>query len=234
MSKRKKEQISKGNQEMIETINKSEAFFNKNKKAIIASLIALVLIVVGAIAYHNYATSRNEKASTAMAKCQELFSAQDFEKALKGDSIGTPGFIQIASDYSSTKAGNLANLYAGLCYAKLDKWQEAVKYFDQFSPKGDMMVSPMAIIAMGDAYANVKQLDKAVECYQKAVNMADGASELGYNTTISPIALQKAGLILMEQKKNDEALKMFETIKEKYLGAAVQQDIDKYIEYLKK
>ena len=234
MSKRKKEQISKGNQEMIETINKSEAFFNKNKKAIIASLIALVLIVVGGIAYHNYATSRNEKASTAMAKCQELFSAQDFEKALKGDSIGTPGFIQIASDYSSTKAGNLANLYAGLCYAKLDKWQEAVKYFDQFSPKGDMMVSPMAIIAMGDAYANVKQLDKAVECYQKAVNMADGASELGYNTTISPIALQKAGLILMEQKKNDEALKMFETIKEKYLGAAVQQDIDKYIEYLKK
>ena len=234
MSKRKKEQISKGNQEMIETINKSEAFFNKNKKAIIASLIALVLIVVGAIAYHNYATSRNEKASTAMAKCQELFSAQDFEKALKGDSIGTPGFIQIASDYSSTKAGNLANLYAGLCYAKLDKWQEAVKYFDQFSPKGDMMVSPMAIIAMGDAYANVKQLDKAVECYQKAVKMADGASELGYNTTISPIALQKAGLILMEQKKNDEALKMFETIKEKYLGAAVQQDIDKYIEYLKK
>ena len=223
MSKRKKEQISKGNQEMIETINKSEAFFNKNKKAIIASLIALVLIVVGVIAYHNY-----------MAKCQELFSAQDFEKALKGDSIGNPGFIQIASDYSSTKAGNLANLYAGLCYAKLDKWQEAVKYFDQFSPKGDMMVSPMAIIAMGDAYANVKQLDKAVECYQKAVKMADGASELGYNTTISPIALQKAGLILMEQKKNDEALKMFETIKEKYLGAAVQQDIDKYIEYLKK
>ena len=120
MSKRKKEQISKGNQEMIETINKSEAFFNKNKKAIIASLIALVLIVVGVIAYHNYATSRNEKASTAMAKCQELFSAQDFEKALKGDSIGNPGFIQIASDYSSTKAGNLANLYAGLCYAKLD------------------------------------------------------------------------------------------------------------------
>ena len=234
MSKRKKEQISKGNQEMIETINKSEAFFNKNKKAIIASLIALVLIVVGVIAYHNYATSRNEQASTAMAKCQELFPAQDFEKALKGDSIGNPGFIQIASDYSSTKAGNLANLYAGLCYAKLDKWQEAVKYFDQFSPKGDMMVSPMAIIAMGDAYANVKQLDKAVECYQKAVKMADGASELGYITTISRIALLKAGLILMEQKKNDEALKMFETIKEKYLGAAVQQDIDKYIEYLKK
>ena len=234
MAKKSKEKISKGNQEMIETINKSEAFFNKNKKAILISLIALVLIVVGIIGYNNYASSRNEKASTAMAKCQDLFAAQDFEKALKGDSIGTPGFIQIASDYSSTKAGNLANLYAGLCYAKLDKWQEAVKYFDQFSPKSDMMVSPMAVIAMGDAYANVKQLDKAVECYKKAVKMADDASELGYNNTISPIALQKAGILLIEQKKNDEALALFETIKDKYLGSALQQDIDKYIEYLKK
>ena len=153
---------------------------------------------------------------------------------MKGDSIGTPGFIQIASDYSGTKAGNLANLYAGLCYAKLDKWEEAVKYFDQFSPKSDMMVSPMSVIAMGDAYANVKQLDKAVDSYKKAAKMADAASELGYNTSVSPIALQKAGIILIDQKKNDEALQLFETIKEKYLGSAAQQDVDKYIEYLKK
>ncbi len=178
MAKKSKQPVSKGNQEMIETLNKSEAFFNKNKKAILTCLIALVLIVVGVIAYNNYVDSRNEKASTVMAKCQDLFAAQDFDKALKGDSIGTPGFIQIASDYSGTKAGNLANLYAGLCYAKLDKWEEAVKYFDQFSPKSDMMVSPMSVIAMGDAYANVKQLDKAVDSYKKAAKMADGPTTL--------------------------------------------------------
>ena len=91
----------------------------------------------------------------------------------------------------------------------------------------------MSVIAMGDAYANVKQLDKAVESYKKAAKMADDASELGYNTSVSPIALQKAGIILIDQKKNDEALQLFETIKEKYLGSAAQQDIDKYIEYLK-
>ncbi len=234
MAKKSKQTVTKGNQEMIETLNKSEAFFNKNKKAILISLIALVLIVIGIIAYNSYSNSRNEKASTAMAKCQDLFAAQNFDKALKGDSIGNPGFIQLASDYSGTKAGNLANLYAGLCYAKLDKWQEAVKYFEEFSPKDDMAVSPMALIAMGDAYANVKQLDKAVESYQKAVKLADGATELGQSNTISPIALQKAGIILIEQKKNDEALKIFETIKEKYLGSPAQQDVDKYIEYLKK
>ena len=81
-------------------------------------------------------------------------------------------------------------------------------------------------------FCNLADIDYLL--LQKAAKMADAASELGYNTTVSPIALQKAGIILIDQKKNDEALQLFETIKEKYLGSAAQQDIDKYIEYLKK
>ena len=37
-----------------------------------------------------------------------------------------------------------------------------------------------------------------------------------------------------DQKKNDEALALFQTIKDKYLGSPAQQDVDKYIEYLTK
>ena len=230
----KKKKPTKGNQEFTEALTKSEAFFEKHKKAIIGCLVALVAIIVAITLYNNYAASRNEKASTALAKCQELFMMQNFDKALKGDSLGAPGFIQIANDYSSTKAGNLAKLYAGLCYAKQDKWQEAVKYLDDFDTKDDMMVSPLAMVAVGDAYANVKQLDKAIDAFKKAASMADKATDTGYNNTVSPIALQKAAIILIDQKKNDEALKIFQDIKAKYLGSPVQQDVDKYIEYLTK
>lgn len=222
------------NSEIMETLNKSEAFLTKYKKTIIFCLVALIVLIGAIIAWKNYSASRNEKASTALARCQDLYMMQDFDKALKGDSLGTPGFIQIASEYGNTKAGNLANLYAGLCYAKQDKWEEAVKYLDAFSPKGDLMVSPLAVVAMGDAYANVKQLDKALSAFEKAASMADKAAESGTNNSVTPIALKKAAFILMEQKKNDEALKMFQTIKDKYLGSSAQQDIDKYIEYLTK
>lgn len=225
---------AKENSELMETLNKSEAFLTKYKKTIIFCLVALIVLIGAIIAWKNYSASRNEKASTALARCQDLYMMQDFDKALKGDSLGTPGFIQIASEYGNTKAGNLANLYAGLCYAKQDKWEEAVKYLDSFSPKGDLMVSPLAVVAMGDAYANVKQLDKALSAFQKAASMADKAAESGTNNSVTPIALKKAAFILMEQKKNDEALKLFQTIKEKYLGSSAQQDIDKYIEYLTK
>lgn len=230
----KKKKPTKGNQELSEALNKSEAFFEKYKKVIIGCLVALVVLIVAITMYKNYAESRNEKASTALAKCQELFMMQNFDKALKGDSLGAPGFIQIANDYSSTKAGNLAKLYAGLCYAKQDKWQEAVKYLDDFDTRDDMMVSPLAMVAVGDAYANVKQLDKAIDAFKKAASMADKATDTGYNNTVSPIALQKAAIILIDQKKNDEALKIFQDIKAKYLGSPVQQDVDKYIEYLTK
>lgn len=226
---KKKEQA---NSELMETLNKSEAFLTKYKKAIIFCLLALVVVIGAIIGWNSYSASRNEKASTALARCQDLYMMQDFDKALKGDSLGTPGLIQIASEYGSTKAGNLANLYAGLCYAHQDKWEEAVKYLDSFSPKGDLMVSPLAVMAMGDAYANVKQNDKALSAFEKAAKMADKAAKSGTNNTVSPIALKKAAFILMDQKKNDEALKLFQTIKEKYLGSAAQQDIDKYIEYL--
>ena len=109
-----------------------------------------------------------------------------------------------------------------------------MKYLDDFDTKDDMMVSPLAMVAVGDAYANVKQLDKAIDAFKKAASMADKATDTGYNNTVSPIALQKAAIILIDQKKNDEALKIFQDIKAKYLGSPVQQDVDKYIEYLTK
>ena len=44
--------------------------------------------------------------------------------------------------------------------------------------------------------------------------------------------VQKAAIILIDQKKNDEALEIFKNIKSKYLNSSAQQDVDKYIEYL--
>ena len=117
-----------------QTISQSEAFFLKYKKAIIAAVIAIVVIIAGIVLYKTYYSGpREDKASTILAKGQEYFLAGDYQKALNGDSVSFKGFLNVASEYGSTKAGNLANLYAGLCYAKLDKWQEAANFLDDFS-----------------------------------------------------------------------------------------------------
>ena len=212
-------------------LNQKEAVFMKHKKAISAAIVVVILIIAGVLSYETYISGpREQEASTALAKGQDYFANQQFELALKGDSTGYKGFLNIASDYSSTDAGNLANLYAGLCYANLDKWNDAVKYLEKYSAADDEMVSPAATAALGNAYAHVKQLDKAVEYLKKAASMADSEAEGNANNSLSPTFLIQAGEILESQNKKDEALKIYQDIKKKYVNSPVYGEIDKYIE----
>jgi predicted negative regulator of RcsB-dependent stress response len=209
---------------MEQSLNQSEAFFLKYKKAIIAAVVALIVIVAGIVLYKTYVSGPREvKASTAIAKGQEYFQAANYEKALNGDSVNFKGFAKLADEYSSTAAGNLANLYAGLCYAKLDKWEDAVKYLEKYDAADDQMISPAAEGALGNAYAHLNQLDKAVSHLKKAAEKAD-------NNSLSPTFLIQAGEILESQGKNDEALKLYQTVKEKYFNSMAYQTIDGYIE----
>lgn len=207
-----------------ETLNSSEMAFLKYRKAIIAGVIAVIVIIAGIVVYNTYVKGpREDKANTAIAKGQDYFAAEQFDKALNGDGAGYPGFVSVAADYSGTDAGNLANLYAGLCYAHLDKWTEAAAYIEKYDGQGDQMISPAAIGALGNAYAHLKQLDKAVDLLKKAAKTAD-------NNTLSPLYLIQAGEILEKQGKKDEALKLYQEIKDKYFNSMQYQTIDKYIE----
>ena len=154
---------NKNNQATYDAANKSEAFFQKNGKVVLIAVVAIILIIGGFIGYKTVISSpREDKASTAIARGQEYFNGEQFDKALNGDGAGYAGFVKIASDYSSTDAGNLAKLYAGLSYANLGKWQDAVKYLEGYSPAKDAMVGPAAIQALGNAYAHTGQIDKAI------------------------------------------------------------------------
>ena len=207
-----------------ETLNKSEAFFLKYKKAIIYGVLAVIVVIAGVIVYKQYVSApREDKASTALAKGPEYFQQDLYEKALNGDGAGYAGFVKVASDYSSTEAGNLANLYAGLCYAGLGKWNEAAKYLEEFDTKDDQMISPAAEGAVGNAYAHLNQLDKAVSHLKNAAKNAD-------NNSLSPTFLIQAGEILESQGKAAEALELYKEIKEKYVYSMQYQTIDKYIE----
>lgn len=214
-----------------ETLSQKEAVFMKHKKAISAAIVVVILIVAGVLSYETYISGpREQEASTALAKGQDYFANQQYEIALKGDSTGFRGLLNIASDYSSTDAGNLANLYAGLCYANLDKWNDAIKYLEKYSPADDEMISPAATAALGNAYAHIKQPDKAVEYLKKAASMADSEAEGNANNSLSPTFLIQAGEILESQNKKDEALKIYQDIKKKYVNSPVYGEIDKYIE----
>lgn len=209
-----------------DALTQSEAFLVKYKNAIIGGVVAVIIIVAGFIMYKNlYAEPREEKAQAALFKGQEYFEQDAFEQALNGDSIGYTGFLKVADDYSGTKAANLAKAYAGICYAQLGKYEEAVKMLDSFNGK-DQMVAPAILGAAGNCYAQLGQLDKAASTLLSAADKAD-------NNTLSPIFLIQAGEILVKQGKYDDAVNAYTKIKDKYFQSYQAMDIDKYIEQAK-
>ncbi len=217
----------------VDSSNNTEAFFVKFQKQIIIAVVAIIVVIAGLLLYKAYVQApREDKASTALAKGQQYFNQEQFDKALNGDGASYAGFVKIASDYSGTDAANLADLYAGLCYANLGKWAEAVTYLEKFSTKSDAMISPSAVAALGNAYANTGNIDKAISSLKKAADMADSKAEDDTNNSISPTFLIQAAQLLESQNKNDEALKIYQDVKKKYVNSQVVQssEIDKYIE----
>lgn len=209
-----------------ESLNRSEAFLMKYKKQALGVLAVCIVLLAGFFAYRTYVHEPQEnEASTELAKSQTLFNAQQYDEASKG-------FQKVQSDYSGTKAGNLANLYVGLCYAHSAKpnWAKALENVEKFSTSGDQIISPASQMALGDIYANNNQNDKAVECFKKAAEMANSKAYESINLSIAPLALKKAGILLESQGKKAEALEIYKTIKQKFVSSPIYQEIDKYIE----
>jgi tetratricopeptide (TPR) repeat protein len=209
--------------DLEEAMSSSEAFIIKYKNKFLAGIAAIVIVVGGVLGYQHFISEPNEKkASEALFRGEQYFMADNYELALNGDSLGYAGFVNVADEFGGTDAGKLANAYAGICYAQLGQYENAVKFLEKFSAD-DQLVTPALMATMGNCYAQLGQLDKAAATLVKA---ADKAS----SHALSPIYLIQAGQIYEKLGKNSEAINAYQTIKNKYFNSYQSMDIDKYIE----
>ncbi|WP_298368577.1 tetratricopeptide repeat protein [uncultured Lutibacter sp.] len=213
-----------------ETASKSEQFVIKNQKTIFIILGLVVAIILGYLAYQKFVKAPNEK----VAADELAYPKAYFEDAMRGtvavDSLltlglngndGKYGFIDIASEFSGTKAGNLANYYAGISYLKLKNYKEAIDYLEDFSSE-DELLGPTAKGAIGDAFADIDQPKDALDYYLKAANLRD-------NNFSTPLYLFKAANTAMELEDYGKALDLFNKIKNEYPNANEAKNIDIYI-----
>ena len=209
--------------DLEEAMSSSEAFIIKYKNKFLAGIAAIVIVVGGVLGYQHFISEPNEKkASEALFRGEQYFMADNYEMALNGDSLGFAGLLKVADEFGGTDAGKLANAYAGICYAQLGEYENALKYLDKFSAD-DQLISPAILGTMGNCYAQLNQLDKAAATLVKAANKADSHA-------LSPIYLIQAGQIYEKLGKNSEAVNAYTTVKEKYFNSYQAMEIDKYIE----
>ena len=201
-------------------LTKAEMFVEKNKYKIMYALIGIIVVVAAVWGWNKYATIQNENAQDEIWASQMLFEQGQYEQALEG-------FEAVISDYSSTKAGNLAKAYAGLCNKELGNYAEAIALLKDFSGN-DNVIAPAILAAQGDCYVNQENPDnkKAAELFEKAAKAAD-------NAQFSPLYLTKAGLAYEAAGDNAAAAKAYQAIKDNWGETMSAQTIDKYIERVK-
>ncbi len=181
--------------------------------------------MLGFYAVRNYyILPREADASSQMFMAQRYFEKDSLKLALNGDG-NYPGFLSIIDEYKWTPASNLAHYYAGICYLKQGKFQDAIDQLKSFSGK-DELVAPMAIGAIGDAYMELNQPEKAATEYEKAANLRD-------NKFTTSLFFMKAAFAYEANKNLDKALELYEKIKKQYPNSTEGQDIDKYIARIK-
>lgn len=162
------------------------------------------------------------EAQKAIAVAQVAFAQEQYDQALNGDG-NSKGFIKIIDEYSGTKTANIAKLYAGLSYAKIDSVSEAIKFLEDFSTQDDDIVSPAAIAALGNLYIQKGDNEKGIKTLIEAANKAN-------NDAVSPVFLLQAGQVYESMNQNDKAVELYNKIKTVYYRSPISQDIDKYIE----
>jgi predicted negative regulator of RcsB-dependent stress response len=181
----------------------SENFVRNNRNVLFTILAIVVAGVVGAFAFYTWRTSQNEKAQATMFRAVNNWEADSLNKAIKGDGKA-PGLTTVANEYGNTKAGNLANFYAGVASLKQGKFKAALDYLEDFS-SDDYLVQSRAYALMGDAQLEMNKPKEAADLYAKA-------ADHNANEYFSPGYLLKEGMAREIATDNAGALKAYDRI----------------------
>lgn len=210
-----------------ETANKTEEWVAENQKYIFIAVGALALLALIFIGYERFVKEPNEaKAANEIYQSQKFFTQAEEAASTQKDSLynlaltggeGKLGLLDIADEYSGTNAGNIANYYAGFAYLKTGKYKEAIASLEQFSTDEEVLKA-LAYGGIGDAFAQLNNLEEAYSYYQKA----NGIN----NSFTAPKFLLKTAKIAIELGKANEAVKALEKIKNDYNESAEFAKVD--------
>lgn len=153
---------------LMSTYYKAVDFFEKNKKHVYTALTILIVLIAGIILFVNKRTANNELAAVEIEKVKPLYNAGNFEQAVNGDSLGnSKGLIYIVNEFGSTDNGEYAKLMLANSYYSLRDFDNAEKYFKDFSGSNKVL-KVSAIAGLAGVYEAKNDYLNAAKQFQKA------------------------------------------------------------------
>lgn len=221
MAKHKKD-VAESSVENVEgALSKTERYIEENQKSLTIILIVVFILFGGYYGYKRlYLAPKEKEARSQMFVAEEYFEADSFNLAIMGDG-NNPGFEEIIDEYGITKTADLAQYYKGIANLRTGNYEQAIEDLKDFDGN-DEIVAAISLGAIGDAYVQLDDLDRAASYYERAASYSD-------NQFTAPIYLKKLGLLYEYQEEYKKALDAYEQIQLEYPESAEGRSIVKYI-----
>lgn len=202
-------------------LTRTEIYLEENKKSLTIIGVAILALAGLFVGYKFwYVPEQDAAAKEKLFMVENAFAKDSFNIVISGN-VNTPGAEEIADEYSATPSGNLARYMAGISYLRTGKYQEAIDNLEDFE-SDDQVLSSIALGATGDAYMELGNVEEAIDHYLKAAGT-------NANKFTSPIYLKKAGIAYEEKGQFQDAVKVYEQIKNDYPESAEGREIEKYL-----
>jgi len=209
-----------------EVMAKAKDFWQRNSKVISIVFVVVILGVGGYFGYRYYVQQpKEEKAVEASFKAEEYYRLDSVNLALRGDGQNL-GLLKIVDKYGSTKAGNLACFYAGVCYIKLDDNVNAIKYLKKFSTSSKP-VKARVYKLLGDASGDLGKHSDAIDYYKKAAHTFEDDKDNSAEALF--LAAYMSDRVLKNQK---QAIELYKELKEKYPQTQQGAEAENYLAQL--
>jgi len=181
----------------------------QNKRRIYTGLAFLVVLVVAFFFYTNNRKARNEAAESQLSPIISLYESGNYVGALNGDTLANGiGLLSIIDNYGNTESGETAKFYAGNCYFNLRDFDQALKYFEDYSGGNDM-IEASCISGIGAVYEAKGDNLKAGEYFEKATKINKELIINQENLFYAIRAYTQAG-------NKEAANRLFEALKREY------------------
>jgi tetratricopeptide (TPR) repeat protein len=210
---------------LITTYMKATAFYEQHKKNISIGLTAAVVLIIAVVVYVNNRNANNEKATTDLGKVYQYYDNGQYQLAIDGvPEKNIAGLKSIAENYGGTPSGEMARFYLASAYFQLGKHDDALREFEDLSPKGELLtISRLAGIA--GCYEAKKEWKDAAEYFEKAATKdakdISAAENLSYAARNYALAGDK-----------EKALSLYKKLKKNYPTTTFARDADRYIAQL--
>jgi len=197
-------------------------FFEKYKNKIFTYAGVLVVAAAAVYFYVNQKSESNENAGLELSRIMPLYDQGSFLEAIEGrQGTNIIGLKKLVEEFSGSENSETAKIYLANCYAFLGNYDEAFKYYEDYSGTIDYFEAT-SLAGRAGYYAIKEDFEKAASLYLQASKQSKINSQ-------NPDYLLNAGIYYLKAGEKEEAKILFNSIKEDYSSSLAYREVDKYL-----